>query len=94
MSASLVGSEMCIRDSCLAHRASWDRDLPGWMLRPGPILRRGMSDSLGVGACDWGARKVLSELQGKAPGFRNNLEEHVQAMPCSCWRLLSGRGGP
>eukprot|EP00969_Alexandrium_andersonii_P010849 472334-Alexandrium_andersonii.AAC.1 len=46
MSASLVGSEMCIRDRFkqtpsrgegrLARRASWGRDLLGWILgRPG-----------------------------------------------------------
>eukprot|EP00969_Alexandrium_andersonii_P004674 201645-Alexandrium_andersonii.AAC.1 len=27
----------------LARRAIWDRDLPGWILRPGPILTRGLS---------------------------------------------------
>eukprot|EP00969_Alexandrium_andersonii_P125535 5549527-Alexandrium_andersonii.AAC.1 len=31
-------------EGCLAHRASRDRDLPGWILGTGPILTRGLSD--------------------------------------------------
>eukprot|EP00969_Alexandrium_andersonii_P317582 14030129-Alexandrium_andersonii.AAC.1 len=31
--------------------ASWDRELPGWMLgRRDPILARGLSDGIGAGA--------------------------------------------
>eukprot|EP00969_Alexandrium_andersonii_P292378 12922476-Alexandrium_andersonii.AAC.1 len=36
--------------NCAARRASWDRDLPGWMLMPGPILTRGLNDRVGAGA--------------------------------------------
>eukprot|EP00969_Alexandrium_andersonii_P300537 13286794-Alexandrium_andersonii.AAC.1 len=34
----------------LARRPSWDRELPGWTLRPGPILTRGLMDGIGAGA--------------------------------------------
>eukprot|EP00969_Alexandrium_andersonii_P192715 8512870-Alexandrium_andersonii.AAC.1 len=33
----------------LARRASWDRDLPGWILRPGPSLTRGLNGGIGAG---------------------------------------------
>eukprot|EP00969_Alexandrium_andersonii_P194558 8593080-Alexandrium_andersonii.AAC.1 len=39
-------------EATLARRASWDRDLPGWIWRPGPILTRGLSDRIGAGAYD------------------------------------------
>eukprot|EP00969_Alexandrium_andersonii_P145866 6451636-Alexandrium_andersonii.AAC.1 len=34
----------------LACRASWDRELPGWILRPRLTLTGGLNDGIGAGA--------------------------------------------
>eukprot|EP00969_Alexandrium_andersonii_P084010 3705835-Alexandrium_andersonii.AAC.1 len=39
MSASLVGSEMCIRDRCSTRAARHQRRGPSPRLRPGPLRR-------------------------------------------------------
>eukprot|EP00969_Alexandrium_andersonii_P023467 1024696-Alexandrium_andersonii.AAC.1 len=37
-------------EGCLTRRASWDREPPGWILRPGPIVTGGLNDGIGAGA--------------------------------------------
>eukprot|EP00969_Alexandrium_andersonii_P267858 11837254-Alexandrium_andersonii.AAC.1 len=45
-----TSANLSSREGCLARRASWDSDLAGWTLGPGPILTRGLSDRKGAGA--------------------------------------------
>eukprot|EP00969_Alexandrium_andersonii_P104460 4609146-Alexandrium_andersonii.AAC.1 len=45
----------------LARQASWDHELPDWMLRPGPMLTRGLIDGIGRGRNS--GRKLRRMLQ-------------------------------